>query len=334
MKLDPIRSQDINRLAPLWLALHAHHQRIAPQLAPFVSDESSWRNRRRQYGDITSGDWFGLMGREGDRDIGYMLCARRPMVWNATFAAPASLWELVTLIVAQDRRGQGIGAGLLSAMDEFVANQDVRARLVGVFPTNHSAVGLYRTLGYVPAWLTLTRFQRPGPVSGSARPVEIRVLGQADLDALEDLWLSLHHHHQAVSPHLGPFVTDEASWPIIRALLAKSAEVGLLLAAVEGDRLVGFASAGIHGADELLSYSDTWVTDESVAEIKFLVVGEDMRGKGIGRALMDAIDHVLLERGVRDQYVGAIAPNADAIRFYEARGFRPAWLEMTKFRSE
>jgi hypothetical protein len=33
---------------------------------------------------------------------------------------------------------------------------------------------------------------------------------------------------------------------------------------------------------------------------------------------------------VRDQFVGAIAPNEGAIRFYEARGFRPAWLELMK----
>lgn len=331
MRFDPVQRHDIDRLAPLWLALHAHHQKIAPQLAPFVPDEISWANRRRQYMDITSGAWFGLIARDGDHDVGYVLCARRPMVWNATFAEPASLWELVTLVVAQDWRGQGIGSRLLSAMDEFVSRQDMRAKLVGVVPANRSAVELYKAQGYVPTWLTLTRFQRPAPARGSERPIAISALDQAELDALAPLWLWLHHHHQAVSPHLGPFVADDASWPIIRALLSESARAGLLLAAMEGDRLVGFVSAVIHGADELLAYSDTWKTDESVAEIEFLVVCQDMRGKGIGRALIDAIDGALSEKDVRDQYVGVMAPNEDAIRFYEARGFRPAWLEMTKF---
>jgi len=102
MRLDPVQRLDIDRLAPLWLALHAHHQNIAPQLAPFVCDEISWGNRRRQYMDLTSGAWFGLIARDGDNDVGYLLCARRPMVWNATFAEPVSLWELVTLVVAPD----------------------------------------------------------------------------------------------------------------------------------------------------------------------------------------------------------------------------------------
>jgi GNAT superfamily N-acetyltransferase len=330
MQFDPIQGQDIDRLAPLWLGLHAHHQKIAPQLAPFVPDEVSWANRRCQYMDIISGAWFGLVARDGERDIGYVLGARRPMIWNATFARPASLWELVTLFVVEEWRGRGAGARMLSAMDEFVARQDVRARLVGVIPTNPPAVLLYRTLGYVPAWLTLTRFQRPTPVRGSAPPVEIRALGKADLDALESLWLSLHHHHQAVSPYLAPFVTDAASWPIIEALLAKSAEAGLVLAAVEAGRIVGFVSAGIYSCSELLSYADTWVTDARVAEIKFLVIDKNKRGKGIGRVLTDAIDQVLADKGVRDQFVGAIAPNEGAIRFYEARGFRPAWLELMK----
>jgi hypothetical protein len=34
---------------------------------------------------------------------------------------------------------------------------------------------------------------------------------------------------------------------------------------------------------------------------------------------------------VHDQVIGAIAPNADAIRLYERRGFRAAWLQMTRF---
>jgi hypothetical protein len=30
-------------------------------------------------------------------------------------------------------------------------------------------------------------------------------------------------------------------------------------------------------------------------------------------------------------WIGAIEPNAEAIRLYERRGFRPAWLQLTRF---
>ena len=45
---------------------------------------------------------------------------------------------------------------------------------------------------------------------------------------------------------------------------------------------------------------------------------------------MDALDRELARREVHDHFVGAIAPNADAIGFYEKRGFRPAWIELIK----
>jgi ribosomal protein S18 acetylase RimI-like enzyme len=329
MNIEPIGAHDLDRLGPLWLALHAHHRKVAPRLAPFVGDDISWPNRKRQYEEVAAGEWLGLVAREGDRDLGYMICAKRPMQWNATFAIPPFLWELVTLVVTAEARGGGIGATLLDAVETFIARQDVRTTLIGVIPDNASAVALYRKRGYRPIWITLTRFQRPRP-KPAAPTVEIRALEPAAVDALAPLWLTLHHHHQAVSPELGPFVPDAASWPIIRELWAKSAKDGLLLAAQEGDRTVGIASAGVYGLDQLTTYTDTWVTGDRAAEMKFLVVAGGCRGRGIGAALMDAMDIRLADRGVHDQFVGAIAPNAGAIRFYESRGFRPAWLELMK----
>jgi GNAT superfamily N-acetyltransferase len=81
------------------------------------------------------------------------------------------------------------------------------------------------------------------------------------------------------------------------------------------------------------SWADTLVTDRHVAEIRFLVVGGQVRGAGIGTAIMDEVDRVLADRGVRDQFAGAIAPNHQALRFYEVRGFQLTWLEFTSFRA-
>ncbi len=326
MKLD-----DIDRLAPLWLALHGHHRKIAPQLAPFVADDTSWKNRKRQYTELLAGEWFGFIAVDNGRDIGYLLCGRRPMSWNATFAVASTLWELVTLFVDEKYRGRGVGSRLLAAMDASVARSDIRTKLIGVIPDNRAAVALYKSRGYLPTWLMLTRFQRSAPAYRATSSVTIEALGTSDVHALEALWLSLHHHHQAVSPGLGPFVTDDVSWPVIRGLLSESARDGLLLGARYGDRIVGLASAAVYGIDELASYSDTWIAGEKAGEIKFLVVADIMRGLGVGAALMQAINRDLAARGVHDQFVGAMEPNRGAIRFYESHGFRPAWLELTKF---
>jgi ribosomal protein S18 acetylase RimI-like enzyme len=331
MRLEALRPADIDRLEPLWLGLHAHHRRVAPQLAPFVDDDLSWASRKRQYSDVMAGNWFGFIARDEEEDVGYLLCAERPMQWNATFAVPETLWELVTIYVKGDRRGQGIGSRLLMAMEDRIRRSDVQTRLIGVIPDNRAAVALYQSRGYRPTWLMLTRFQRPTPAQSTTPPVAIRTMGTAEVDRLESLWLDLHHHHQAVSPHLGPFVADEDSWPIIRELLAESAEEDLLLGAFDGDRITGLVSAAVYDIRTLPSYSDTWRTGERVGEIKFLVVSPEERGRRTGAALTAAVDAALAARGVDDQFVGAIAPNEGAIRFYQSRGFRPAWLELTRF---
>jgi ribosomal protein S18 acetylase RimI-like enzyme len=48
---------------------------------------------------------------------------------------------------------------------------------------------------------------------------------------------------------------------------------------------------------------------------------------------MDEVDARLAADGVADQVIGAIEPNRDAIRLYERRGFKPAWLQLTCFAS-
>ena len=73
---------------------------------------------------------------------------------------------------------------------------------------------------------------------------------------------------------------------------------------------------------------DTWETGERVAEIESLSVAPAARGAGIGSALLDRIDAELEAEGVRDVLIGALVTNAGAIRLYERRGFRPAWLYM------
>ena len=331
MKLEPLPHQDIDRLRPQWLALHAHHQAVAPSLAPYVTDEQSWRQRKRQYKEAFEGGAFGVLARNGSTDIGYLLCAKRPMQWNATFSIASTLWELVTLFVDPRWRGQGVGSKMLDAMNHRIAESDTRTQLIGVIPDNTRAVRLYESRGYVPSWLTLTRFQRPLAAAGAGVSATVERGEQRDVDDLKELWLQLHHHHQAVSPHLGPWVPDNASWPVIRALLEKDVEDGFIFVAKDKGRKIGFASVAIYDRENVPSYSDTWQTGPQIAETKFLVVAKDARGRGIGTALMDAVDRELERRGIQDHLIGAIAPNAGAISFYSARGFRPAWLELTKF---
>jgi len=322
--------RDIPRLEPLWLKLHRHHQQLAPELAPYVSDETSWALRSRQYREALDGGGFGFIATDEAGDAGYLLCAKRSMQWQATFPLPPMLWELVTIYVAPQRRGGGIGSAMLRAMEDRISSTDTQTKLIGLIPQNRRATAFYRARGYVPAWLTLTRFRRPSPQTGEARGVAISEFAAGDVGALAPLWFDLHHHHQAVSPGLRPFLDDASSWPVIADLFEKSAKDGLLFVAQVGDRLAGLASATIYGVDDLPGYADTWPTGGKIAETKFLVVRDGFRGQRIGAALMDRVEREIARRDAQDHFIGAIEPNAGAIRFYQSRGFRPAWLELIK----
>jgi ribosomal protein S18 acetylase RimI-like enzyme len=161
--------------------------------------------------------------------------------------------------------------------------------------------------------------------------VTITRTGAEALDRLRPLWLELHHHHQAVGgPALGPYVDDDVSWTACRATYAQLlARDGFVLLAERGDDLVGYALVAVlPAADTILD--DTWSVGERIAEIETVCVAPSERGAGIGSALLDRIDAELDAAGIADVLIGAVVTNTDAIRLYERRGFRPAWLYMTR----
>ncbi len=330
MRYEPLTPETIDRVRPLWLALHRHHQSVAPELATYVADETSWHYRRQQYETALSQGGEGFVASSGDSDVGYIVMAKRPMVWNATLDLPPTLLELVSVFVDPSARGRGLGSAMLERFSEIAESSGLHTKLIGVIPSNTRAVSLYQSKGYVPAWLTLTRFQRPPLVRANQHGAMISSVTADDASQLRALWLELHHHHQMTSPYLGPFVDDDRSWPAIRGLLAKSAKHGFLLVAFDGASPIGLASVAIEKTAELPAYADTWATGPQIAETKFLVVSKAARGRGLGTALMNAVEAELARRGVTDHLIGAIAPNASAIGFYQARGFRPAWLELLK----
>ena len=155
--------------------------------------------------------------------------------------------------------------------------------------------------------------------------------GAEALDHLRPLWLVLHHHHQAVGgPALGPYVDDEASWAARRSLYAGFlARGGFAVLAERDGRLAGYAMVAVTPVEETLM-PDTWRTGDRVAEIETLVVDPAARGVGLGTALLDRVDEELASEGVADVLIGAIVTNTDAIRLYERRGFRPAWLYLLR----
>ena len=45
-------ADDLDSLAPLWIAVHHRHVETMPELAPYVGDDETWRERRGLYAQL------------------------------------------------------------------------------------------------------------------------------------------------------------------------------------------------------------------------------------------------------------------------------------------
>ena len=70
---------------------------------------------------------------------------------------PETVAELMTLVVTDGRRGEGIGGRLLDEMDAELERQGIDEVLVGLIPGNDGAQRLYESRGFKGRWLTLVR---------------------------------------------------------------------------------------------------------------------------------------------------------------------------------
>ena len=153
----------LDRLAPLWLILHRHHQDVGgAALGPYVDDATSWRARRAVYADLHERGGFALLAERGGELIGYAMVAVTPVAETLmpdTWRTGDRMAEIETLSVAPQARGEGVGSALLDRIDEELELRGVRDVMVGALVTNTRAIELYERRGFRPAWLYLLRLQ-------------------------------------------------------------------------------------------------------------------------------------------------------------------------------
>jgi ribosomal protein S18 acetylase RimI-like enzyme len=151
----------LDRLKPLWLALHDYHQAVAPPAA-YQPDERSWRARRAAYAQwLAAPGSFMLVAERGSALLGYALVAVRPGP-DDTWVSGDRLAELETLSVAPEERGQGIGTRLLDAVDAELAGLGIGDLFIAALVGNEGAIRLYERRGLRPVMTYLARFAADG----------------------------------------------------------------------------------------------------------------------------------------------------------------------------
>jgi GNAT superfamily N-acetyltransferase len=156
-------------LAPLWHVLYDHHNALTPHLRdrarPF---ERSWESRRRSERRWLESepDSFVVAAQDGGCYIGYAFVRVRS---GAGFAESWSisdpLADLVTLVVAPEFRGQGVGSALMDAVEARLRRAGIADMAIAVIATNTEAMPFYERRGAVPY---ITEFiKRVQPLDGA-----------------------------------------------------------------------------------------------------------------------------------------------------------------------
>jgi ribosomal protein S18 acetylase RimI-like enzyme len=151
---------DVPALRELWLELHHHHARVAPQSGEFIDDETSWRVRSASYrvwlADPRS---FLLLARTEGRVVGYALVRVMEADPELTdsWRVPTVVAEIETMLVSAPFRGAGLGTRLLDAIDVELERLEITEVMVGLMPGNDGAQRLYERRGFRRRWLVLAR---------------------------------------------------------------------------------------------------------------------------------------------------------------------------------
>lgn len=155
-------------------------------------------------------------------------------------------------------------------------------------------------------------------------PATVRPATAADLPALGRLGALLVRLHHAFDPQRfidAPPRTEERYASFLGSQLATPNVV--VLVAARGDDVVGYAYAGIEGADYMALRGPA-------GAIHDIVVDPAHRGAGVGRMLVDAALAALAALGAPRVVLMTAEPNGAAQRLFERAGFRRTMIEMTR----
>jgi GNAT superfamily N-acetyltransferase len=154
-------AEALDRLRPLWLELHHHHQAVGgPALGPYVDDEASWSARRELYVEFLAGGGFAVLAEHDGELIGYAMVAVKTSAeteLDDTWRSGARVAEIETLSVAPAERGTGVGSALLDRVDAELETAGIHDVLIAAFVTNTDAIRLYERRGFRPASVYLIR---------------------------------------------------------------------------------------------------------------------------------------------------------------------------------
>jgi ribosomal protein S18 acetylase RimI-like enzyme len=151
--------------------------------------------------------------------------------------------------------------------------------------------------------------------------VTVRKWQEKDKETLVHLNTELQdfEHELRPSRRRGQEMSQEYTTSLLEQLTDSEEPGEIFVAELEG-KVVGFVSCFLA--------KDSLETVQSEVMIEDLVVARTARGKGVGKALTEAVQTYALEHGITRVVVSVLHQNASALEFYKSVGFNLATLTL------
>ncbi len=151
----------------------------------------------------------------------------------------------------------------------------------------------------------------------------IRAASQADADSITGLWQQMAEQHKCYDTSVWCWSDDApVTWKRNLVEVIGKENMAILVAEVD-DEVVGFLRGCVNDNPDIFKI-------RKAGEIWDVFVREDMRGRGIGKALMHAGEDTLREMGAEDMKFHVALKNPGAIEFYKKMGYEPVMYRMYK----
>ena len=139
-----------------------------------------------------------------------------------------------------------------------------------------------------------------------------------DRDSIVELYLQLKRHHSALVPEADRYKVTDERWAHMVLKDFDDPEINLVVALDEG-KVVAFAR---------FFYEEK--SFGTACEVETLVVDEEIRGRNMGRMVLEHVEELARSEGATGMRVNVLNLNADGRRFYERLGYEPVAIRYAK----
>jgi len=139
--------------------------------------------------------------------------------------------------------------------------------------------------------------------------IGIRRATMEDAVTVASLYVELKHHHRRLAPSAERYQVDDSAWEQVAIESLRDPETTIFVAEVD-ERVVGFV--------KLELVPKPWGTS---CEIATLIIENEMRGRGIGLALLRRSEDFARQVRAQAMRVDVLHTNEPGRAFYEREGY-------------